>query len=103
LQTGRAYDFELYWIYRGKAPQDRFFVRLLDQAGQAVVEVLTTPRPDERLIPGQLLIEDAILTLPAQLTPGTYTLQIGFTIPVVETGELVFSLPAELTEVRITR
>lgn len=103
LQTGRAYDFELYWIYRGKAPQDQFFVRLLDQAGRAVVEVLTTPRPDERLIPGQLLIEDATLTLPAQLTPGQYTLQIGFYIPVVETGELIFTLPTELTEVRITR
>jgi hypothetical protein len=101
LQAGQTYDFELYWVYRGKSPEDLFFVRLLNQAGEVVLEVFTTPRADSRLIPGQLLIEDATLTLPADLSPGNYHLQIGFLIPVVEAGELTFPLPAEMTEVYI--
>jgi hypothetical protein len=101
LQAGQTYNFELYWIYRGKSPEDLFFVRLLNQTGEVVLEVFTTPRPDSRLIPGQLLIEDATLTLPADLSLGNYHLQIGFLIPVVETGELTFPLPAEMTEVYI--
>ncbi len=101
LKPGEPYDFELYWIYHGKAVEDRFFVRLLDETQQPVVEVFTHPRPDQRLIPGQLLIEDAVLTIPPTLPPGVYQLQIGFTIPVVEAGELVFDLPGEMTAIEI--
>lgn len=101
LATGQTYDFELYWIYRGKAPEDRFFVRLLDEAGSPALEVLTTPRSEARPAPGQLLIEDMKLAIPANLPPGRYRLQIGFTIPVVETGELIFELPEELTAVTL--
>lgn len=101
LPAGQTHDFELYWIYRGKSPDDHFFVRLLDKAGHPVVEAIPTPRPGQHLIPGQLLIEDASLILPPDLPPGTYHLQIGFTIPVVEAGELVFPLPPELTGVQV--
>lgn len=36
FQTGQSYHFELFWIYHGKAPQDTFFVRLLDSTHQPV-------------------------------------------------------------------
>ena len=101
LQPGEEYNFELYWIYHGKAAEDHFFVRLLDETEQPVMEVFTRPRSDQRLISGQLLIEDAAIPLPPTLPPGIYQLQIGFTIPVVEAGELVFDLPGELTAVEI--
>lgn len=101
LQPGRAYKFELYWIYRGKAPDDLFFVRLLDDTGQVALEAFTTPRPGSHLIPGQLIIEDATIVLPAGFSPGIYHLQIGFLIPVVAEGELIFSLPEAMTGVRV--
>jgi hypothetical protein len=92
----------LYWIYRGKAPQDSFFVRLLDEAGQIAVQTSTTPRPDSRLIPGQLLVEEATLAVPDNLVPGKYHLQLGFITPAVAAGELSFDLPVELTMVEIS-
>lgn len=101
LAAGETHPFELYWIYRGKAPDDKFFVRLVDPAGQVALEQFTTPRPSSHLILGQLIIEDAALNLPADLPPGPYRLQIGFTIPVVEAGELLFDLPSNLTEVQV--
>jgi hypothetical protein len=93
----------LYWIYRGKDPDDQFFIRLLAETGQPMIEILTTPRPDQHLVSGQLLIEDSILALPASLSSGFYSLQIGFYTPAVEAGELIFALPAELTRVTIVR
>ncbi len=101
LHPGQKYPFALYWIYRGKAPTDTFFVRLLNTNGQITLETALTPRPDNHLIPGQLLIEDTTLSLPPDFPPGTYHLQIGFFIPVVETGELLFDLPPELTAVTV--
>jgi len=101
LQSGQTYDFELYWIYRGKAPEDLFFIRLLDDSGQVATQAFTTSRPDSRLIPGQLLLEDAALTLPNSLAPGLYHLQIGLLTRAVDTGELTFPLPAEMTEIEV--
>ncbi len=101
LQPGQSYPFELYWIYRGKAPQDVFFVRLVDQAGRVVCQTSTTPRPGSRLIPGQLLVEDAVLAVPAGLASGRYQLQLGFKTPAVAAGELVFELPVHLSTVEV--
>jgi hypothetical protein len=103
LEAGETHSFELYWIYRGKVPEDLFFVRLLNESGQIVYETFTTPRPDNRLIPGQLLIEDATIDLPPDFASGIYHLQIGFLIPVVETGELTFALPPELTKLQVVQ
>jgi hypothetical protein len=47
------------------------------------------------------MIEKAAILIPAELAPGLYHLQLGFSTLAVEAGELVFDLPAELTEVRI--
>lgn len=101
LQAGRAYNFELYWIYHGKALEDLFFIRLLDSIDQPVTEVLMPPRSDGDLSRGQLLIEAATVSIPPHLAPGVYHLQIGFLTSAVETGELTFDLPAEMTEIRI--
>ena len=101
LQAGQSYGFELYWIYRGKAPEDLFFIRLLDVSGQPVVEVTAMPRPDQHLIPGQLLSEAALIAIPETASAGLYRLQIGFFTPAVESGELIFSLPPEITEIQI--
>lgn len=101
LQAGQAYPFELYWLYRGKDPADRFFIRLLAGPGRPVAEVFTSPRPGQNLVPGQLWIEDARLVLPAGLPAGPYFLQIGVRTPAVAAGELIFALPAELVEVQV--
>lgn len=53
------------------------------------------------MIDGQLMIEKAVILIPPELVPGLYHLQLGFSTSAVEAGELIFDLPAELTEVRI--
>ena len=103
LRAGQTFRFELYWLYRGKAPEDPFFVRLLDEAGQIAFEAITMPQPGSRLIPGQLQIEVATISLPPDFSPGSHQLQIGFYIPAVDAGELLFPLPSETTELRVTR
>lgn len=101
LVAGQDYPFELYWIYDGKAPDDHFFVRLLNPTGQPVLAQSTRPRPNSRLTPGNLLVEDAVIHVPHNLPTGVYRLQIGFTIPVVAEKELTFSLPASLTKIQV--
>lgn len=102
LQPGQTYPFELYWIYRGKAPEDSFLVRVVDETGQVVVQSSMMPRTESHLIPGELLVEDVNLAMPDGLSPGQYHLQLGFKTPAVAAGELVFELPAELTAVEIS-
>jgi hypothetical protein len=101
LQAGQTFEIGLYWIYEGKAPEDLFFIRLLDDSGQRVAQAFTTPRPVSRLVRGQLLLEDAALTLPSSLVPGLYHLQIGVLTPAVDAGELIFPLPAEITKIEV--
>ncbi|GIK39162.1 MAG: hypothetical protein BroJett011_29950 [Chloroflexota bacterium] len=101
FQTGQTYHFELFWIYHGKAPQDTFFVRLLDSARRPVSETWLSPELEDSLIEGQLMIEKAGVLIPAELAPGLYHLQLGFSTSAVEAGELIFDLPAELTEIRV--
>lgn len=101
FQTGQIYRFELFWIYHGKALEDRFFVRLLDSTRQPVSEVPLSPQPENGIIDGQLMMEEGVVPIPAELAPGLYHLQLGFSTSAVEAGELIFDLPAELTEVVI--
>jgi hypothetical protein len=103
LQTGQIYPFELYWIYHGKTSEDKFFLRLLDASSQPVLEAWLSPSTGNDLIPGQLVIEAATLPLPADLPAGLYHLQLGFSTAAVEAGELIFDLPADMTEIQIVR
>jgi hypothetical protein len=101
LQAGQTYPFELYWIYQGKAPEDAFFVRLFDSTGQIAVEVWLPPQNRSHLIPGQLVIEEAAVPLPADLPAGLYQLQLGFSTPAAPAGQLIFDLPAALTKLKV--
>jgi hypothetical protein len=76
-------------------------VRLIDANGDTALETTTTPWPESRLISGQLIIEDADVALAADIPAGFYQTQIGFKIPVVESGELIFDLPLETSRIEI--
>lgn len=101
LETGQTYPFELYWIYLGKAPEDTFFVRLLDSTGQTAIQVLLPNKSDHNLTLGQLVIEQSEISIPAKFAPGLYQLQLGFSTAAVAAGELIFDLPIEPTTIKI--
>jgi hypothetical protein len=101
FQTGQTYRFEFFWVYYGKAPEDTFFVRLLDSTRRPVSEARLSPQPENGIIDGQLMMEKGAVLIPAELAPGLYHLQLGFSTSAVEAGELIFDLPAELTEIRV--
>jgi hypothetical protein len=102
FQAGQPYRFELFWIYHGKAPEDAFFVRLLDSTHQPVGEARFSSQSEGSFIEGQLITEKTTLLIPAELAAGLYHLQLGFATPAVEAGELIFDLPDHLTEIQIT-
>ncbi|MGC8878518.1 MAG: ArnT family glycosyltransferase [Anaerolineae bacterium] len=98
--TGGALRFRLYWEYLGKRPEEKFFFRLLDEEGRRLVEAVSQPLPNENGDPstwrkGQIIVEEGVLSVPADVAPGEYQLQIGFytQAPAVAEGELVFDLP----------
>ncbi|MDW8070187.1 MAG: glycosyltransferase family 39 protein [Anaerolineae bacterium] len=100
VAAGNGLRFRLYWEYLGKRPEERFFFRLLDVEGRRVVEALSQPLLNENGDPstwrrGQIIVEEGVLTVPADTAPGEYRLQIGFytQAPAVTEGELVFDLP----------
>ncbi|MBE7554737.1 MAG: glycosyltransferase family 39 protein [Anaerolineales bacterium] len=101
FQTGQTYRFELFWVYYGKAPEDTFFVRLLDSTRRPVSEAWLSPQPENGIIDGQLMMEKGAVLIPAELAPGLYHLQLGFSTSAVEAGELIFDLPTELTKIRV--
>jgi 4-amino-4-deoxy-L-arabinose transferase-like glycosyltransferase len=100
LFPGQSTDFELYWEYLGKHPDELFFFRLLDAQDRIWAEGLSRPvetenPPVDRWRQGEILFERGTLTLPAGLPPGQYRLQIGFytKAPAVKEGELLFTIP----------
>lgn len=101
LQPGGSYPLQLYWIFEGKSPDDRFFTRLLTARGEIAAESWAAPQAANRDVIGQLNIDELTLAVPSNLPPGEYTLQIGFSIPVVDAGELTFDLPPELTRIDV--
>ena len=106
--TGGALRFRLYWEYLGKRPEEKFFFRLLDEEGHRLAEAVSQPLPNENGDPstwrkGQIIVEEGELSVPADVAPGEYQLQIGFytQAPVVTEGELVFDLPERDTRVLV--
>jgi hypothetical protein len=75
---------------------------LLNPVGRPVVEAWLSSSASDKLTPGQLVIEPTRLSLPTDLPAGLYHLQLGFSTPAVEAGELIFDLPAEMTEIQIS-
>jgi 4-amino-4-deoxy-L-arabinose transferase-like glycosyltransferase len=110
VEAGSALPFRLYWEYLGKAPEEEFFFRLLAADGHPVAEARSRPLVAETGEPatwreGQIIVETGSLGVPADASPGDYRLQIGFytRAPAVAEGELLFDLPAEYSQVRVTQ
>ena len=100
LIPGRPADFELYWEYLGKELDEPFFFRLIDAGGRIWVEgqsqlVAAENPPIEQWREGEIIFERGRLTLPVDLPPGQYQLQIGFytKAQAVTEGELLFVVP----------
>lgn len=109
VAAGGALPFRLYWEYLGKAPEERFFFRLLGPDGQVWAEGASQPLLSENGDPaawrqGQIVTEAGDLTVPPGTPPGEYRLQIGFytQAPAVTAGELTFDLPPEEARVQVT-
>ncbi len=81
-KVGEPFHLVIYW--QAKAPVQAsytVFVHLLDAAGQLVAQQDNLPvmglAPTETWQPGQLIRDPYQLTLPPNLSPGTYQLQVG--------------------------
>ncbi|NJN98372.1 MAG: hypothetical protein HC875_31920, partial [Anaerolineales bacterium] len=100
LSPGQPAEFELYWEYLGKRPDEVFFFRLVDgqermwAEGQSRPVIAQNP-PLDKWRQGEIIKERGVLTPPGDMPPGQYQLQIGFytAAPAVASGELLFSLP----------
>ncbi len=109
LTSGQAIEVDLFWEYLGKSPQEPFFLRIIDgqkrivAEGQSQLSPTANP-PFEQWRDGEILQEQARLTIPPGTPPGYYGLHIGFytQAPAVKEGELLFTLPAEESLVLIT-
>jgi 4-amino-4-deoxy-L-arabinose transferase-like glycosyltransferase len=107
LSPGQPAEFELYWEYLGKRPDEVFFFRLVDgqerlwAEGQSQPLAAQNPSP-EKWRQGEIIVEHGALTPPGDMPPGQYQLQIGFytAAPAVTSGELLFTLP--MTESLVT-
>jgi hypothetical protein len=107
LIPGQPRDFELYWEYLGKRPDESFFFRLVDGQARLWAEAQSQPvaaqnPPPQQWREGEIIVERGTLTLPSAMPPGQYQLQTGFytQAPAVTEGELLFTLP--VTENLIT-
>ncbi len=109
LTTGQAVEFELWWEYLGKQPEERFFFRLVDAQGRVWAEghsepVATENTPADQWREGEIIMEQGALTLPPNMPPGQYQLHIGFDTQAaaVTAGELLFDLPPEESLIAVT-
>ncbi len=112
LMPGQSTEFELFWEYLGKLPDEPFFFRLVNEQNQLVTEsqsqLIATENPSvEQWQEGDILREHGRLTVPLGTPPGRYRLHIGFytRAPAVTSGELLFELPSNeslVTVVAIT-
>jgi len=81
-RPGERTLLRLYWRATATLPQDyTVFVHLLDGAGQPVVQADAEPRdrgyPTSAWIAGDVIPDDHVLDLPANLAPVDYVLQVG--------------------------
>jgi hypothetical protein len=81
-RPGEPTLLRLYWRATATLPQDyTVFVHLLDGAGQPVVQADAEPRdrgyPTSAWVAGDVIPDDHVLNLPANLAPGDYVLQVG--------------------------
>jgi hypothetical protein len=110
LVPGEPADFELYWEYLGKQPEEHFFFRLVDSQGRRWAEGESQPVPSEnppvaQWREGEIIYERGTITPPLGMPPGQYQLQIGFytQAPAVTEGELLFIVPEDEALITIDR
>ncbi len=110
LVPGRLVDFELYWEYLGKQPDEAFFFRLVDAQGRLQAEGQSRPVPAEnppleKWREGEIIAERGTIVLPTDIPPGQYRLQLGFytKAPAVVNGELLFTLPENESIITVGR
>lgn len=110
LLPGRPADFELYWEYLGKQPDEAFFFRLVDAQGRLQAEGQSRPVPAEnppleKWREGEIIAERGTIVLPTDIPPGQYRLQLGFytKAPAVVNGELLFTLPENESIITVGR
>ena len=89
-QPGSVLPVALHWAAQGSVPADyHVFVHLLDVDGNRVAQSDGQPalwiRPTSDWSPGEHIEDRHALTLPADLSPGDYTLIVGLYLP--ETGK----------------
>jgi hypothetical protein len=100
LTPGQAADFDLYWEYLGKQPEEALFFRLVDTQGRTWAEgqsrsVSAENPPPDQWREGEIIVERGSLTPPRTMPPGHYQLHIGFytQAEAVKNGELLFTVP----------
>ncbi len=99
VQPGQTLKFELYWEYLGKREDEPFFVRVVDAQqriwAEGRSETSEADHAPDQWQEGEIVLDRGRLSLPDDLPPGQYGLQIGFytNAPAVEAGELLFELP----------
>ncbi|MEM7348547.1 MAG: hypothetical protein AAF485_30335, partial [Chloroflexota bacterium] len=102
LVAGETAAFELYWEFLGKDVEEAFFFRLIDGQSRSWAEGKSQPISDKNppvneWRVGEIIAEQGEITLPKDIPPGQYQLQIGFytTADAVKEGELLFELLEE--------
>lgn len=82
----------------------RVFVHLVNEAGVIVAQADGEPanwlRPTTGWIPGEYIVDDHALTLPADLLPGPYTLRLGLYNP--DTGQRLPTLAGDVVTIPVT-
>ena len=100
VMAGHDLPFSLFWEHLGKVPEEQFFVRLIGADGNIWAEAVTKPTSEFSAVMdvwryGQIIEETGMLTIPSDMPPADYNLQIGFytQAPAILNGELTFPTP----------
>jgi len=81
-RSGEAVPLELYWRAAGTLDQDyAVFVHVLDSSGKLVAQADSEPRggsyPTSAWMPNDVIPDEHVLKLPADLPPGEYSIRVG--------------------------
>lgn len=103
LAPGDTIKLHVYWQNEGQAHQQRFWWRVVDEAGYPWSEAVTQPLPEFETGAAQkgAVVEGTVnLALPPDLPPGPYALQAGFATAAGEVGQ--FPLPATGSQLMVS-
>ena len=82
LRAGDRLDFDLWWEYLGKPPEEAFFLWLVGPDNQIWAETITEPATEAgnpaAWSEGKIVRERGSLEVPTGTPPGEFTVHIGF-------------------------